>query len=299
MTSTHVLAVALAALAAVLFGLAAVRQHQAVQETASASRVGPALGLRGLAALVRRPGWLVGTAQGVLAGATHVVALALAPITLVQPVGVLAVPVTVVAGALAARRRPAGRQVLGSLTSVLGVGLLTALLLGPAADAVVLPGWALLAGAVLVPVVLTTLVTATRWGSPVVRCVVLALAAAVLFGLDAVLLRTLGHLLATGLASTDLPLLLTSAAGVALALPVGSWAMQSAYLTGPPQAVLCCLTLLDPLTAVAAGRLLLHDGVALGRSEVWAAAGGVVLAGLGVVLLTTAQPAAASSASSR
>lgn len=40
--------------------------------------------------LLRQPAWLYGALQATLAGASHIVALVLAPITLVQPVGVLA-----------------------------------------------------------------------------------------------------------------------------------------------------------------------------------------------------------------
>ena len=92
-------AVLLATVGAVLFGLAAVRQHGAVRAGAEATEDGRH-GARAMLRLVRDRSWLAGAVQAVVAGGTHVVALALAPITLVQPVGVIAVPVTVVASAL-------------------------------------------------------------------------------------------------------------------------------------------------------------------------------------------------------
>ena len=286
-------AVALAAVGAVLFGLAALRQHGAVLGTLDPVGVTqPQLGqLQAFWRLVRRPDWLVGAAQGLVAGLAHVAALALAPITLVQPVGVLAVPVTVIASAWAVRQRPSRAQVLGSLLSVTGIGVLTVLLLVPATQPVVLPGALLLGGVVLAAVALTGVAVLTRTrAAPLLRCVTLAAAAAVLFGLNSILIRTAGHLVSAGQVASEVPLLVVSIAGVALALPVGLWAMQIAYLSGSAHVVLCCLTLVDPVTAVLGGRLLLHDGVAVSGPLVVAAVGCAALAGWGVVLLAQEYP---------
>ena len=287
-----VLAVALAAVGALFFGLASVRQHGAVRATAAHARASlweqVVAGLR----LVRQRSWLIGGVQAGLGGALHVVALALAPITLVQPVGVLAVPVTVVVTALARRRRPARTQVLGTLLSVVGVAALTVVLLLPVAQPATLPTWRTLAtgaGAVLVGGGAVAILLGRAWAPPLLRCVSRAVVAAALFGLNSVLIRTLGEVIATP-PTDSTGLVVTSVVGLAVALPVGVWAMQSADRFGSPQVVICCLTLVDPLTAVVGGRVLLQDGAAVTGPTLVVALACALVAAAGVVLLARDYP---------
>jgi hypothetical protein len=230
--------------------------------------------------------------QAGVGGALHVVALALAPITLVQPVGVLAVPVTVVVSALARRRRPARAQVLGTLLSVAGVAALTVVLLLPAAEPGVLPAWRTLAGGtgvVLVGGGAVAFLLGRGWAPGLLRCVSRAVVAATFFGLNSVLIRTLGEVVATAPGEAT-GLVVTSLLGLALALPLGVWAMQSAYLFGSPQVVICCLTLVDPLSAVVGGRVLLQDGATITGSIFVAALVCALAAAAGVVLLARDYP---------
>jgi hypothetical protein len=276
---------------AVLFGLAAVRQHTAVRATMTGTGRGVRYHLGALRRLLRHPGWLVGSVQGLVAGGMHVVALGLAPITLIQPIGVLAVPVTVVATSLKTRRRPSRRQIVGSLASVGGIAVLTVLLLTPTVQPLVLPPWWLIAAVVAVTVGLSVAATLSPARGPaLLRCIVLASAAAVLFGLNSVLIRMALHIVEADQVGEQVPLLVAAALGLATALPVGLWAMQSAYVSGSPHVVICCLTLLDPLTAVVGGDLLLQDGVAVPAATVVAVGVSVLVATLGVVLLSAEYP---------
>lgn len=290
-TVGHVWAVALAVVGAGLFGLAAVRQHTAVRATVTGTGRGVRHHLNALRQLLRHPGWLVGSVQGIVAGCMHVVALALAPITLIQPIGVLAVPVTVVATSIKRRQRPGWRQVAGALASVAGIAVLTVLLLTPTVQPLVLPPWWLVAAVVAVAVGLSVaaLLSPAR-GPALLRCIVLASAAAVLFGLNSVLIRLTVHIVEGDMIGSQVPLLVTAALGFAIALPVGLWAMQSAYLSGSPHVVICCLTLLDPLAAVVGGDLLLQDGVAVTGMTLVAVGACVFVATLGVVLLSAEYP---------
>lgn len=70
--------------------------------------------------------------------------------------------------------------------------------------------------------------------------------------------------------------------------------MQSAYRFGSPQVVICCLTLIDPLTAVVGGRLLLDGASVTGPTLAGAGTCAVtcaVVAAVGVVLLARDYPA--------
>lgn len=289
----NVLAVALAALGALFFGLASVRQHRAVQATRSAARSTVRERLVAGFRLVRQPAWLVGAVQAGLGGGLHVVALAFAPITLVQPVGVLAVPVTVVASAIARRRRPSRTQAAGTLLSVAGVAALTVVLLLPASRPATLPAWSTLAtgvGAVLLGGAGAALLLGGARAPALLRCVSRAVIAAVLFGLNSVMIRTLGQVLGSSSVSDPTALVVTSLVGIALALPLGIWAMQSAYLFGSPQVVICCLTLIDPLAAVVGGRSLLQDGATITGSLLALAVTCAAVAATGVVLLARDYP---------
>lgn len=281
-------AIILAAVGAVLFGLAAVRQHEAVTAEVEPTHMGARERIVSALRLLRRPAWLLGAAQAGLGGALHIVALILAPITLVQPIGVLAVPVTVLATALRRGRPPHRRPVFGASLSVVGVATLTVFLLGAAHGSMTSPSWVTLAVTVVAIVAAGLVLTLTGGrGRPLFRCVSFAVTAAVLFGLNSILIRVLGHVGSKPSWTAHLPLLLTAAIGLAVALPLGVWAMQTAYLSGSPQVVICCLTLMDPVTAVIGGRLLLHDG---GPITGWILVGAVLcalVAAAGVVLLST------------
>ncbi|MCW2809629.1 MAG: integral rane protein, partial [Friedmanniella sp.] len=286
-----VLAVVLAAAGAVLFGFAAIRQHGIVDSSARGE------GRRSLSRsmvreVVRHPDWLLGAAQGVAAIVLHTVALAFGPISLIQPVGVLAVPVTVAAESVRARRRPTRSAVLGAALSVLGIIALTLVLLAPeSAVTVTVPGLRLVLVTVAVTLLLSLAVTAlTRRASLPVRCTTLALTAATLFGLTSPLLRVIGHLVASGAAHGHLLLIAANVAGIALAAPLGMWLMQTAYVAGSPQVVICCLTLGDPVVAVAVGRLLLAEGAGLSVVTVVVALGCGLVAAVGVLLLSRSYP---------
>lgn len=300
LTARNGVAVALAVTAAILFGLAATRQHQVVQGTVTTdcTRSGRSLGQRlgqnvgQFATLLRTRAWLVGALQGLVGGSLHGVALSLAPLALVQPIGVLAVPVTVVAGALRQRRRPPLPQITGAAVSIASIVVLTMLLLTPGVGNLVVPS----AGGLVMTVTVTLLATLAvgllgSGSGPLVRCTSLAVAAAVLFGLTSTMVRLIGQLASAGFPVADRAVLVTSGACLLAIVPVGVWALQTAYASGSAPVVICCLTLIDPLTAVAGGAVLLHERVVLDPVALVVVACCALLTATGVVLLSASHPA--------
>jgi len=218
------------------------------------------------------------------------VALTLAPVTLVQPVGVLAVPVTMVRSALLQRRRPSCIQLVGTSLSVIGVAALTVVLIRPTGHPAVLPTWSKVVGhAIVVALGASVFALLPRAAPGRLACAGRAVAAAVLFGLASVLVRMVG-LIVTTVPGQQAALLTAALLGLALALPLGVWSMQSAYLFAAPQVVICCLTLVDPLAAVVSGRVLLGDGAAVTGMALLAAAGCAIAAATGVLLMARAYP---------
>ncbi|MGO1052038.1 glycosyltransferase [Crossiella sp. CA198] len=273
------LAVLLALLAACLFAAAVSLQHSAVRgHDADGS-----LTLRGLAGTVRSRGWLTGTGFAVLGSGLHVLALALAPMVIVQPLGVLSLVLTVVFTARA-RRQPIAAPVRLAVFAVCGgVFGFVALAVSPAVvTAVAVPGAVHLAafGALLVAV------AGLRVRGPA-RCAVLAASAAVLFGLGSVLTKS-----ATGQLFTADPqwggLLIAAEAGLLLA--VGGWVMHQAYAAGPTAVVVGAITVLDPLTAVSTGLLLYGEAAYLTPATAAGQAALALLAVGGVVVLARSVP---------
>src|ERR1700710_1782738 len=102
----------IAALAAILFAVGAVLQHEAAADSTSSSGLS-------LARLVRRPRWVFGQTSTMLGTASQVVALAFAPVAVVQPM--LAVGLVVALGLRAVRLRQVPLRL-----ALLGAGLSTA-----------------------------------------------------------------------------------------------------------------------------------------------------------------------------
>ena len=196
------------------------------------------------------------------------------------------------ASAIKDRRWPGLRQIIGTLISVASVVGVTSLLLAPSSfGTVVLPSVSTVVMTVCVATPAALVVARQTGGTPpLVRSGSLAVTAAAMFGLTSVLVHTVGTVLHAGARVADQPLLLAALLGMAVMLPTGVWAMQTAYISGSPQVVICCLTLIDPLTAVIGGRLLLHDGVPITSATLLAAIGCALLGTVGVVLLSRKDP---------
>src|SRR5688572_12025329 len=94
---TVVIAIGCAALAACFYAAAVAGEHGAVR----AVRSGQLLSVRELGTVVRSRRWQVGALLGVVGGGLHITALSLAPLEIVQPIGVLSLVLTVLVGSRA------------------------------------------------------------------------------------------------------------------------------------------------------------------------------------------------------
>ena len=201
----------LAAVAAACFAGAALVQQGAVRSVVGAGddRLSPAR----LLALARAPRWLAGTALAVAGVVLHASALSLAPLSTVQPVGVLAVPFAVALVFTAGRRRPPAGVLLGTALSVGGVAAFVAL---AGSDGTGSPraGADLVVAALAVAAVVAGVAALALRGHGRLRSAGCAAGAATSFGLVSLLLRTL----LTGIGSGSLALL----AGMALAAGAGA-----------------------------------------------------------------------------
>jgi hypothetical protein len=274
-----VVAAGMALVAAVLFAVAAAAQNGAVATVVPADG---AIGGRELRALARSRAWLVGVSLTAVASMVHAGALVLAPVAIVQPIGVLSVPFAVV---IAARRHrlsppPAVRvAVVVCLVAVAGFVTLANAALGTTSA----PRFAGVVGAAVAAGAGAGLLA--LWGSRRsgwTRCVAFAASGATAFGLVSALMRLVAVRLTSGLDDLDDVGVWLPALGIAAALVFGGWAVQQAHAAGAPAVVLGCLTVIDPLVAVGLGVTMLGEG---GASTAGAVAG---LVGFGVLALSAA-----------
>lgn len=247
----------LAALAsAFCFALATALQHREVQAVPPTTVADFRLLLR----LGRRPMWLLGTAADVGSMALHVFALSIGTLALVQPLGVtgllFAIPLAALLGRQPVRRVDlvAGAAVVAGL-----IGLLQSL---PASAAVRVPSALSLVVLAVVALAAAGLLAAVSHFTPGrPRAVLLAAGAGTAFGVTAVLVRAL--LLLTRTASHG-SVVVTVGIAIAVIGVFGYLLLQSAYGAGYFAASVATTATLNPLVAVLAGIVLLHETLPTG-----------------------------------
>ena len=110
------------------------------------------------------------------------------------------------------------------------------------------------------------------------RCLAYAGAAGMAYGLVSVYVHSL---VVDGLGHVHVVALL----GLVAALPVGLLFVQHAYAAGPPQVVIACQTVVDPMLGVGVGLGLFGESAGLTRSGLVALLACAAVAVAGVVLL--------------
>jgi drug/metabolite transporter (DMT)-like permease len=282
--------VAAATVGAVLLALGAQFQGRGVR-----SVEGPEMGrIRRVLALVTTGGWLLGSGFLVAAVLLQLVALLLAPLPVVQPIGVLSLVVAALLNRRLAHATLQRRGIQGIAICILGTAVFvitaaSATSSTPADVPAVVPLLVLL-GAVLVGVGVTVLVARKR-----LPPVAFALLGGVCFGfvvtlMKVVLDRSAAAVQHGGLIGPTFPFSLLVLACTAIAGSVGLTLVQRAYAGGSADLVVAALTVIDPLVAVSLGIGLLGQArsAPLWTFPVFVAA--EVVAVLGVALMATHPP---------
>lgn len=274
------LAVLLAVAGACFNAVSARLQHGGLQkETGDAG-----LKLSVLLKLARQPVWIAGVVIATAGALLHATALGLAPISVVQPIGVLAFALTTLMSVRLERIRLGGVAITAVIASMLGtVGFV--LLAATTARATQVTPTAAMHATELVGVTVAVLTIAGGLCKGRMRCLVLAAASGVSFGYVSLLMRAAIQQYAQGNGVAWL-----SAIGIVAGILIGGWLVQHAYASGPPEVVIGCLTVVDPLVAVGLGIVLLGEGsdtsMIIGVAEVVCA----TVAAAGVVVLTRRRP---------
>jgi hypothetical protein len=277
-TGNPVLGLGLATLAAVLFALGAVLQHEAAELSTTAS----GLSLR---RLLKRRRWMIGQAATMLGTGSQVLALAVAAVAVVQPT--LAVTLVFGLGLRAVRNRqvPLRLELVGvALTTG---GLAVFLVAARPATAAHEPPPSSLAIVAAVGASVVLVAAATLLGHGPHGALACGSAAGIAAGIAAVLISVgIRSLKETGWVHALAGVTIWGAAVVAVVAILGG---QQAYARGSLAWSLPALILFDPLAAVPTARLLLGERLEPGHAVIWLPAAAV--AAVGVVLLArTGEP---------
>ena len=288
----HVFAVLLAVVSAIGLATGTHLQHRAVstQTTSSGASAGASV-----VEAIRRPAWLLGMTVMVAATLVSVVALGLAPVALVQPIGALSLVCAALISARVLRVRINRGLVTGIGLAVLSVGAFVGLSAGFVREST--PSDAelfALAGLMLALIVVAVVVVRASRGhlARVITAGVLfgSVAAAVhIVASEAIACLGGGACRLVGASAQPLPIAVLFVLLVSGSV-LGGWLVQTAYASGPPETVLAGLTVIDPIVAVLIGAAILGEYVIMPFPVVLALICTAAVACFGVALIVRHHP---------
>ncbi|MFF5990161.1 DMT family protein [Prauserella flavalba] len=273
-------AILFAVLGAACSAIGAQLQHDGVRAETKDGK----LTLRKLGDLVRNPLWVRGFAVLFACAVLQILALTFAPVTVVAPIVVLALPMVAL---LNARELDVpGWVAVGATTAA--IVLFVTHTAGEVTEQEIPASAVLLAGQfVALGVALLGLLAALSRG--IVRCVSLAMAAGAAYGLVTVLVRDVTYTVRTeGIA--HLPVL--SLVALVVAFLAGSWFIQLGYASGPPDVVVGAQTMLNPAVATTIGFAVLDEAGGISSDFLTTLVVCGVIAVSGIVVLARHHPEA-------
>jgi drug/metabolite transporter (DMT)-like permease len=274
---------------AIAYGVSTAVEHSAAHETGSqtAGDVKPS----GLLRLVKNPRWLMGMAGDTLGLVLQVLALSTGPVVLIQPLLVLALPISLPVARWLGGPRPGRAQFLSCLWIILGLGAFFAIVGNPGdADPLDTRGAVICVLIAAAVGVVTLAIFRKRTGA--VKAAVYGTVSGAWFGVVAVLMDAAAAtwqahgIAAFGRGEGLVPLvslIVLGAASIALS--------QVAFAAGSLGASFPANLTADPVTAVLLGAILLNERVPAAALEVVAYVACLAAVLYGAVRLA-AEPAA-------
>ncbi len=283
------LAILIVVLASFLFAGGATVQHLAVGGTVDRSAENRSMNLNQVWGLLSNRRWLLGLSMVAAGALMHIVGLMMAPVTVVQPVGILAVPWSVLLAAKIHGFKPT-KVIWGAVAlTIAGIVVFTLFSATTAAPDTELPPARIIIACLIIFALGAGLGLLGRFGSPARRCLMWASGGSFFYGLSSVLIKTL-----TELARHDgflgRPLFWISTAFLLICYLVGGWMIQQGYANGPAEIVVGSMTTTDPIVAVTFGMAVLGEGVLLGVGDAVGMAISGAVAVAGVVVLSKYHP---------
>ncbi|WP_374007490.1 DMT family transporter [Leifsonia sp. LS-T14] len=229
------------------------------------------LGIGQLLALARRPSWLLGTVCLGLVILFQLFSLFLAPLTVVQPLGALALVITAVLNARVTKVKLDAPSIRAMAFCVVGVGLFVAVAALTTTTQPIQEPQLIAVVAILVVVLVALGIVFGLLRKRLTR-IFYVVAAGVLFGFVATLAKVLIGRIQTifearfQLVAADW-LTLVCLVGLLAAAILGTYFVQTAYSSGSPDVVVAGLTVIDPIVGVTIGVVVLGEAA---HAPLWA-----------------------------
>jgi drug/metabolite transporter (DMT)-like permease len=265
LTPQEALGIPIALVGSVFLALGAQFQHRGVNkvdaQTAPEDKAG--LNIRQLLSLARRPSWLIGTLMLALAILCQLLSLTFSPLTVVQPLGVVGLVITSIVNARVSHKPLDAASIRAIAFCVFGVGIFVTIA-AITTTSVAIGATQLLVVLIILAVVLVALALIFAFFRKKFTTIFYIVGAGILFGFVATLakvdidrIQTIIHA-HRGLQLSD-SLTIVCLLGLILAALLGSYFVQTAYSSGPPDLVVAGLTVIDPLVGVTIGIVVLGE----------------------------------------
>lgn len=281
------LAVACAVAGAFFLAFGAQRQGSAVNSNTG----GLSLGGAGFVRLLTNPRWVVGLLLLGVGTALNVVALTLGTLTVVQPIGAIALVITTIVNSRDQGIRMNRATVVSITACVAGSALFVLMAVNVVRESIHVTRQQELTVVLLLTVVVVFFATVLMLFKQRLKSFFYIVGSGVLFGFVAVLTRIISKQIFDPNGLYLLNVQWYSVVAIAAAGGLGSWFVQSAYASGPPDLVIAGLTVIDPIVGIAIGIAILGEL----RDDVppvvaIAMAGAAFLAIVGVIALSRHHP---------
>lgn len=281
------LAVVCAVAGAFFLAFGAQRQGSAVQNNTG----GLALGRAGFLRLLRNPRWVFGLILLGTGTALNVVALTLGTLTVVQPIGAIALVITTIVNSRDQGIRLNRATVVSVVACVAGSALFVLLAVGVVSENTHVDATQELTVVLLLACVLTIFGGIFVIFKRRLKAFFYIVGSGVLFGFVAVLTRIISRQIFDPNGLFLLNVQWYSIIAIAAAGGLGSWFVQSAYASGPPDLVIAGLTVIDPIVGISIGITILGELSDYVPPVVAVAMGGAaILAIVGVIALSRHHP---------
>jgi hypothetical protein len=283
---TRILAIGLAVLGAVFLSLGAQFQNDAVAKEQGAPVKAGGLAVRQILALLARPKWLLGTSFLGLAILSQLAALSLAPLIVVQPVGVIALIMTSLLNARIYKVKLDLKTLASIGITTLGVGAFVVFAAGSAIETQMSDAKLLFVVGILV-LLLAVFALLFYFSKGQVGPLNYIFGAGVLYGFVA----SLAKVVLVRVQQQDFDwLTLLALVSLLGATALGGWFVQNAYASGPPDLVIAGLTVVDPAVAIAIAIVILGEASEAGIVQILGFVASGIVAAVGVVMLARVHP---------
>lgn len=292
MEPTILLAIAMQVCGSFLFASGAIMQSLGVKSQFDPNAVASSnrLTFKGLLKLFKVPKWVIGLALVFSGAAIHLAALTFAPVSVVQPVGILAVPWSVLLASKIHKHRIGAHLWRWVGVTVLGVvGFTVFSSLFATGDKYVSFSamlWSFIVVCLICAVLSFFATRAVAWA----KAILWSSVGAIFYGLASGFMKASMNLIQKHDHSLTSWQFIATVAMMLLCYAMGAWMIQQGYASGPAEITVGTMTTVDPFVAVVFGLVVLGEGLGMGIGPV---IGMVVTGGIavwGVAMLSKDHP---------